>query len=211
MKLYNANFSPNTLRVRAVALELGIELDNIEVDIRKGDNRAEAFLNRNPNAKVPVLEDGDFTLWESRAICTYLAGLKSEVGLYPADLKTRAIVDQWSWWQAIHLGPSMQKLSFEVFLKEKFGMGEPDPAVIEAERKTTDQFLAVLETGLEGKDWIAHDLSVADFYLATTFMYRDQAGISLKTLPNVTGWITRLEARASWQGAVAPLMALFDS
>ena len=75
MKLYNADFSPNTLRVRAVALELGIELDNVEVDIRKGDNRAEAFLKRNPNAKVQVLVDGDFVLWESRAICTYLAGL----------------------------------------------------------------------------------------------------------------------------------------
>ena len=39
MKLYNANFSPNALRVRAVALELGIELEIIEVDIRGGDNR----------------------------------------------------------------------------------------------------------------------------------------------------------------------------
>ncbi|MFQ5439489.1 MAG: glutathione S-transferase family protein [Paracoccaceae bacterium] len=209
MKLYNADFSPNTLRVRAVALELGIELDTIETDIRKGDNRAAAFLKRNPNAKVPVLEDGDFVLWESRAICTYLAGLKPESGLYPSDLKARALVDQWSWWQAIHLGPAMQKLSFEVFLKEKFGMGEADPAVIEAETKDTGQFLAVLEGGLAGRDWIAGYLSLADFYLATTFMYRDQAGISLKTLPNVAGWITRLEARASWQGAVAPLMALF--
>jgi len=209
MKLYNADFSPNTLRVRAVALELGLELDNIEVDIRKGDNRAEAFLKRNPNAKVPVLEDGNFVLWESRAICTYLASLKPEIGLYPANLKARAIVDQWSWWQAIHLGPAMQKLSFEVFLKEKFGIGEADPAVIEAERENTDQFLAVLEAGLDDKDWIAGELSVADFYLATTFMYRDQAGISLKTLPNVSGWIFRLEALASWRGAVAPLLALF--
>ena len=209
MKLYNANFSPNTLRVRAVALELGIQLDSIEVDIRKGDNRADAFLKRNPNAKVPVLEDGDFVLWESRAICTYLAALKPEVGLYPADLKARSIVDQWSWWQAIHLGPAMQKLSFEVFLKEKFGMGEADPAIVEAETKNTNQFLAVLENGLEGKEWIAGDLSVADFYLATTFMYREQTGISLRALPNVAGWIARLEARKSWQDAVAPLMALF--
>jgi glutathione S-transferase len=209
MKLYNANFSPNTLRVRAVANELGINLEIVEVDIRKGDNRATDFLARNPNAKVPVLEDGDFVLWESRAICAYLAGLKAEAGLYPADLKARAIGDQWAWWQAIHLGPAMQKLSFEVVLKEKFGMGAPDPAVVEAERKNTAQFLAVLERGLEGRDWIAGDLSLADFYLATTFMYRDQAGIALDDLPDVAGWIARLEARESWQKAVAPVMALF--
>jgi glutathione S-transferase len=81
--------------------------------------------------------------------------------------------------------------------------------VVEAERKATDQFLAVLETGLDGKDWIAGALSLADFYLATTFMYRDQAGILLDQYPGVASWIDRLEARDSWQEAVAPLRALF--
>ena len=209
MRLYNANFSPNALRVRAVAHELGVELEIVEVDIRAGDNRAADFLARNSNAKVPVLEDGNFVLWESRAICAYLAGIRPEAGLYPDGLKTRALVDQWAWWQAIHLGPAMQKLSFELFLKEKFGMGDPDPTVVEAERKATDQFLAVLETGLDDKDWIAGALSLADFYLATTFMYRDQAGISLDEFPRIAGWIGRLEARDSWQKAVAPLLALF--
>ena len=209
MRLYNANFSPNALRVRAVAHELGVELEIVEVDIRAGDNRAAEFLARNSNAKVPVLEDGNFVLWESRAICAYLAGIRPEAGLYPDGLKTRALVDQWAWWQAIHLGPAMQKLSFELFLKEKFGMGDPDPTVVEVERKATDQFLAVLETGLDDKDWIAGALSLADFYLATTFMYRDQAGISLDEFPRIAGWIGRLEARDSWQKAVAPLRALF--
>lgn len=207
MRLYDANFSPNTLRVRAVAFELEADLEIIEVAVFKGDNRAADFLARNPNAKVPVLEDGDFVLWESRAICAYLASLKPEAGLVPSDPKSRALMDQWSWWQAIHLGPAMQELSFELFLKEKFGMGEPDAAVIEAKRKATDQFLDVLEQGLAGKDWIVGSLSLADFYLATTFMYRSQAAISLETRPAVAAWIERLEARDSWQKAMAPLNA----
>jgi glutathione S-transferase len=113
MRLYNANFSTNALRVRAVAYELEIELEIVDVDILKGDNRAEDFLRRNPNAKVPVLEDGDFLLWESRAICVYLASQKPEAGLAPTDPRTRSVIDQWASWQAIHLGPAMQKLSFE--------------------------------------------------------------------------------------------------
>ncbi|MCV2890942.1 MAG: glutathione S-transferase family protein [Pseudophaeobacter sp. bin_em_oilr2.035] len=207
MRLYNANFSPNALRVRAVAFELGADLEIIEVDVFKGDNRAADFLARNPNAKVPVLEDGDFVLWESRAICAYLASLRPEAGLVPADPKSRGLMEQWAWWQAIHLGPAMQKLSFELFLKEKFGMGEPDAAVIEAERKASDQFLDVLEQGLAEKDWILGTLSLADLYLATTFMYRRQAGISLDDRPAVAAWIERLEARESWQKAMAPLNA----
>ena len=91
----------------------------------------------------------------------------------------------------------MQKLSFERFLKTKFGMGDPDQNVIDAELKNVDQFLAVLEIGLEGKDWIAGELSLADFALATTFMYRSQSDISLDDLPNVASWIERLESRKS--------------
>ena len=209
MKLYNANFSPNALRVRAVALELGINLEIIDVDVFKGGTRTEEFLALNPNAKIPVLQDEDFVIWESRAINNYLASKKPEHGLYPDDPKARAMVDQWSNWQTIHLGPAMQKLSFERFLKGKFGMGDPDQSVIDAEIKNVDQFLAVLETGLEGKDWIAGSLSVADFALATTFMYREQSDISLDELPNVKNWIEHLEARKSWQDALAPLMAMF--
>ena len=208
MRLYNANLSPNALRVRAVAFELGIDIEIVEVDLRRGDNRAGEFLRRNPNAKVPVLKDGDFFLWESRAICGYLVSQTPDAGLVPSAPRKRALMNQWAWWQAIHLGPAMQKLSFELFLKEKLGMGDADHAAVEAERKATDQFLDVLEEGLARQDWITGDLSLADFYLATTFMYRKQAAISLETRPAVAAWIERLEARDSWHKAMVPLNAL---
>ena len=208
MKLYNANFSPNALRVRAVAHELGIDLEIMEVDIRSGDNRTDEYLTMNPNAKVPVLVDGDFVLWESRAINSYLASMKPEHGLYPDGAKAQALVDQWSYWQTIHLGPAMQKVAFEKFMKSKFGMGEPDQAIIDVETKNVDQFLNVLEISLGDKQWIAGELSIADFALASTFMFREQAKISLKDHPNVSNWIERLEKRKSWQKALAPVMAL---
>lgn len=71
MKFYNADFSPNCLRVRAVAAELGIELEIVDVDLRKGAPDAMKALNA--NGKVPVLDDNGFGLWESRAINAYLA------------------------------------------------------------------------------------------------------------------------------------------
>jgi len=96
MKLYNANLSPNALRVRAVVNELGIALEVIDVDLRSGGNRTPEFLALNPNGKVPVLVDGDFVLWESRAINAYLAKMKPEAGLYPADARKQGVIDQWS-------------------------------------------------------------------------------------------------------------------
>jgi glutathione S-transferase len=211
MKLYNADLSPNALRVRAVAFELGIELEMVDIDIRAGDTKTEAFLALNPNGKVPVLEDGDFVLWESRAINTYLASLKPERGLYPDDPKTRAKVDQWSYWQAIHLGPAMQRISFERVVKKALGRGEPNEEAIAGQIKDTEQFLGVFEIGLGDNDWIAGDLTVADFALATTFQYRKPAKISLDAFPKVEAWISRMDERESWQKAIAPLSSLINS
>jgi glutathione S-transferase len=211
MKLYNANFSPNALRVRAVAAELGIELDISDVDVMKGETKTESFLAINPNGKVPVLVDGDFALWESRAINRYLASFKSERGLYPDDPKKRAIIDQWSYWQSIHLGPAMQSVAFERLIKSKFDMGEPDENAIAAKLKDIDQFLPVLDANLVGKDWVAGDLSIVDFAIASTFMFRKGANISLGETPEVTAWIERLEALESWQSAAAPTLAMMNN
>ncbi len=208
MKIYNGNFSANALRVRAVAFELGYEFEVVEINVMGGENRTDAFLALNPNGKIPVLDDDGFILWESRAINSYLAGKRPEAGLYPDDPAQRAIVDQWSYWQAIHLGPAMQKVVFERFMKPKFGMGETDESAIEAHVKDLAQFLPVLNAGLEGKEWIAGSLSVADFALASTFVFRREAKISLADLPNVENWIGRMEDRPSWQQAVKPLLAM---
>ena len=206
MRFYNADFSPNCLRVRAVANELGVELDIIDVDLRKGAPDAMKALNA--NGKVPVLDDDGFALWESRAITAYLAGKDPAKRLYPDDVVTRALIDQWSYWQAIHLGPAMQKVGFERAMKKKFGMGEPDESKIVDSVADTDKFLKVFDDGLADHDWIAGDLSIADFALASTFMFRDAANISLAAVPRVTAWIERMEGRQSWKKAVAPVMAL---
>ena len=205
MQLYNAGLSPNAMRVRAVANELGIGLELIDVNLRDTKVKVDTLLPVNPNTKVPVLVDGDFVLWESRAINAYLASLKPEAGLYPADAKARAIVDQWSYWGAIHLGPAMQRVSFERYMKVKFGMGDPDETAIAGSLKEMAQFLGVLNGNLADKQWVAGTLSLADFAIATTFPYRDVAGISLEETPHVADWIARLEARPSWQAAAAPV------
>ncbi len=208
MKLYNANLSPNALRVRAVANELGIELEIVDIDFRKGENKTESYLAMNPNGKVPLLVDGDFVLWESRAINVYLAGRRPERGLYPDDAKRRAVVDQWTYWHAIHLGPTLQKIVFERFLKAMFGMGEPDEQAIESSIKELAQLLPILDADLADKDWVAGDLSLADFAVASTFVYRKGAQLTLDETPHVAAWIERIESRPSWQSAVAPINAM---
>ncbi|HEY8432099.1 MAG TPA: glutathione S-transferase N-terminal domain-containing protein, partial [Sandaracinaceae bacterium] len=73
MKLYDFPFSPNCRKVRAVAYELGIPLEYVHVDLFAGAQHRPEILAKNPNGRVPILEDGDLVLWESTAIIRYLA------------------------------------------------------------------------------------------------------------------------------------------
>ncbi len=143
-------------------------------------------------------------------VYAYLASLAPSHGLYPADPKERAIVDQWSYWQAIHIGPDMQKAAFAK-TRKAFGMGEPDEETFAKQMKSVDPALDILDAALTGKDWIAGPLTIADFALPSTFMLRGPAGISLESRPHVDAWITRLEGRPSWQRAAKPFLDFMRS
>ena len=204
MKLYNSNGSPNALRTRAVIHQLDLPIEIIDVNIGNGENRTPEFLALNPNGRVPTFVDGDVVIWESRAINAYLASKAPEAGLYPADLAKRAMIDQWSYWQAIHLGPAMQAVAFERVQKKSFGRGEADEAAIAGQLKTVADLLPILDAALAGKEWIVGKLSLADFALATTFILRGPAKLGVESHPNVTAWIGGVEATPGWQKAIAP-------
>jgi glutathione S-transferase len=65
-----------------------------------------------------------------------------------------------------------------------------------------ERFLPILERGLEGRDWLAQTLSLADFAVAASFGMREPSGISLDQVPRVGAWIKRVEALPSWQRAL---------
>jgi glutathione S-transferase len=203
MKLYNSDPSPNCFRVRVVIHELELDVELIDVNIRPGASRPAGLLEINPTGKVPAFVDDDgFALFESRSINTYLASKRPDKGLYPDDPKRRALVDQWSYWQSIHLGPAMQTVAFERVVKGHYGMGAPDEATVASKLAEVEKFMPVLERGLDGKTWLVDAPTLADFAVASTFMLRDPAGLSLAGAPNVQRWIERVEARPSWRAAM---------
>lgn len=207
MKLYDAGLSPNALRVRAVADELGLPLQLVEVNLGDPAAKAAAIGGLNPNGKVPVLVDGDLVLWESRAIMAYLAALHPEAGLYPEAPQARAIIDQWSYWQAAHLNPIVQRITFERLFRPAFGLGAPDEAAIAEPLRETAHLCRILDRALMDRPWIAGTLSLADFTLASTFVYRGPTGLSLSRTPALADWLARLEARPSWEVAAEPIRA----
>ena len=65
--LYELQASPHARKVRLLASELGIPLTKVACDPRIGETRTSDFLARNPNGRVPTLEEDGFVLWNQPA------------------------------------------------------------------------------------------------------------------------------------------------
>ncbi len=128
MKLYGFPLSPNTRKVIAVTKHLGLPLELQVVDLGKGEQRRPEFMKLNPNAKTPVLVDGDFVLWESTAIMEYLASKKPGNSLWSNDARQRADISRWLCWTIAHWGPACGIFLWENMIKKMLNMGEPDAA-----------------------------------------------------------------------------------
>ena len=199
MKLYVNQGSPNVRRVRLTAAVLGIELEEEVLDLRKGEQKAPAYLRLNPNGSVPTLVDGDLVLTESRAIMQYLAARKPEAGLLPGDERLRIDVIRWQFWDASHFSPQLGTLFFEKLLKPMFGAGEPDARRIEDALAGFRRFAAVLDRHLEGKEHVVGAaLTLADLTLASSLMYAERTEVPLSEFPGIQAWFSRIAAMDAW-------------
>ena len=97
MKLYMHPVSMTSRPVRLFIAEHNIPVEEVTVDLMKGDHYKPPFTTINPNRQVPVLEDEGFRLTESSAILKYLAD-KANSPAYPKDLKQRAKVNEMMDW-----------------------------------------------------------------------------------------------------------------
>jgi glutathione S-transferase len=98
LKVLGRASSINVRKVLWTCAELDLPFEHVESD--------PDLLARNPNGMVPVIQDGDFVLWESNAICRYLAGKQPRATLLPQDARQRAQVEQWMDWMATELNAS---------------------------------------------------------------------------------------------------------
>lgn len=178
-----------------VLREKGMDFETYEVDL---ENKSEEFLGVSPTGKVPVvLVDGD-PLYESNVINQYLEEVTGEPRLLPEDPKERAYARIWMASADDDFYPSV----FVASVGRERGFSEEQ--VAEALRKLKDM-LSKLEVRLEGREYLAGSLSLADIAHAGNFVRLrelEQGGeVSLKEYPNVVAWIERMESRESFKAA----------
>ena len=200
MKLYFHPMSGSSRRVLLVAAHLDISLERIVVDLPGGEHRAAPHLARNPNARVPVLEDQGFVLWESRAIMQYLAEKTPGQTVYPTDARGRADVNRWLFWCAAHMALANTILVLENFVKPLSGRGPADPSEVARGEALFAQHAPVLDAQLAGQAWIAQGrLTLADFSIAASFALAGPARIPIAGYPNIQAWLARVQETEAWK------------
>lgn len=200
MKLYGHPFSSNVRRVQMLCEECGIQYQYETVDLMKGEQYSPQFLAINPNAKVPVIDDDGFVLWESQAIMRYLADKHEASTWYPMEPKARARVDAWLDWNQTRLGQEAGKIAFNVLILGDKG----DKQKIEEGKKSLTKILPVLEGALSAQSYICgNQPTLADFAFVPNFAYLEMCQYDLGEYPAVSKWYQTMKSRKSF-AATAP-------
>jgi glutathione S-transferase len=201
MKIY---YAPNTRAVRIVWLfeELGLPY-YLERFKQLGDPamRAPDYLKVHPMGRVPVLEDGDVTVFESGAIVQYVLAKYGNGRLVP-EVSSRDFPAylQWLHYAEGMIMPPVNTIVVEtVLLKpERRNQANIDRAV-----KLLSQMLTAVDSGLSGREFLAGAFSGADIMTGHACIVATRLGADVTDKPNVAAYVERLQARPALQRAWA--------
>jgi glutathione S-transferase len=203
MKLEYVVGSPNCRKVHAVIDRLGVDVEFVYLDFFAGELRAEGYTALNPNAMVPTLIDGDFSLWESNAINVYLAS-KQSTPLYPDAERPRADILRWLCWELAHYNQALGALAFETVAKPAFMKMQPDAAAVEIARRSLQRFAPVLEQHLKGRRFVVGDgVTLADYAVGHLEGFKRMVPFDWSGFPSVNAFYDRLADDPHW-AASAP-------
>jgi glutathione S-transferase len=185
--------------------ELGAEYAFHPVDLMKGEHRGAEYLAINPNGKVPALKHGDLVLWESSAICTYIAGLAPDAGLVPPEgTADRALYDQWVSFATTELEQPLWTIA-----KHTFAL--PEKMHVEAMKavggKEFRRPLEILANSLQDRDVLVGDsFTVPDILAAHTLSWARNADIPLEH-EAVESYLKRHTKRPAYRRAIKKHLA----
>lgn len=201
MRLFHSPVSSNARRAVMTAVHLGTPIDLVLVDLAKGEQRKPDYLKMNPMGRVPtLLAGGGFILTESHAIMQYLADLTPGQTVYPTELRARADVNRWMFWNANHFSPAVSVLGWERVVKRILAMGEPDPREVARGERLVTELANVLDAHLAGRQWICGtSLSLADLAIATPLMVTVPAQLPVLGHQNIQAWFERVRGLEAWK------------
>ena len=200
LKIWGRMSSINVKKVVWTAQELGLVFQRNEAGGQFGLVKTPEYLRLNPNALVPVMEDGDFVLWESNVIVRYLCAKHSPGQLYPNDLRERFEAERWMDWQQTTFNPASRQGFWQLI---RTAPEKRNAQAIRDSNAAVEALLATLDAQLGRHAFVAGDhFTMADMALGCEAHRWFGLPQPRKSWPNVERWYQGLRARQASAGVL---------
>lgn len=191
--IYSDKISGSTRRVTTVLDHLDIEYQFKHLDLFKGEQNEQWFLDMNPSHFVPVLQDGDITLWDAAVINLYISDTYDS-SLIAKSGPERYETLKWMLWGAEHFRPRVAPFFDENFGK-RVGGGQPDQEALARADAALRPWLDILDAHLLTRKWmVAERFTLADLDVAGPFSQMLRTKAPFYEYPHVKAWHERMLA-----------------
>ncbi|TFF23317.1 glutathione S-transferase [Jiella endophytica] len=204
MKIWGRDNSANVRKVVWCAEELGLDYQRVDAGGAFGIVDTPDYLALNPNGRVPTLQDGGLTLWESNAIVRYLARRYGSAPFAPEDPGLFAAADKWMDWTSFTLGGPFRDVFWNTV---RMTPETRDNDAVARSLEACGKLLDIPEAELGAKPYLSgEDLGIGDIPLGCIAYAWFEMPIARPDHPNLFAWYGRLKQRAAYRkGVMTPL------
>ena len=200
LRIWGRLSSINVRKVVWAAQEVEVPFERIEAGGSFGVVNTSIYLDLNPNAMVPAIQDGELTLWESNTIVRYLCAKYAGGSLYPGLLEARFNAERWMDWQQTALNPATRN-AFLQLIRTPVGLQQPD--LIRRSVDETERLLVLLDAQLGEHEFIAGEqFSMADIPVACEIHRWFGLPRTRIKHPHIERWYAGLWQRRTSQGVL---------
>lgn len=186
LKIWGRISSINVRKVVFAAQHLGLRFERVDAGAAFGIVQTPAYKAHNPNALVPLLEDGDYRLWESNVIVRYLCATHPQAGLYPQSLQARFDAERWMDWQQTTLNPAGRDAFVQLI---RVAPEKRSQALIDASITATEPLLAMLDAQLARQPFLSGEaFTMADIPVACEMHRWWGLPLEHRPLPHLRRW-----------------------
>ena len=180
--------------------ELGLEYEVTIMPFTKEGLKSPEHRSRHALGRVPVLEDGDISIFESGAIIDYVLERHKNGGLKPnSDAPEFPLYLQWYHYCEGMVMPPMNQIVVQTIL---LPADRRDEAVLNQAKKLLSKALAPVNDALAGKDYLIGDFSAADLMLGHSCFMADRLGCVTDDMQNIKDYVARIDARPAFKKAI---------
>ena len=200
LKIWGRMSSINVKKVVWTAQELALDFQRTEAGGLFGVVKTPDYMALNPNSMVPVIEDGDYVLWESNVIVRYLCARHSPGELYQTDLHERFDAERWMDWQQTTLNPASRPGFWQLI---RTPPEQRDPALLAESNAAVEALMATLDAHLAQRHFMVGDrFTVADIPLACEVHRWFSLPQARQSRPHIERWYAGICARQASKGVL---------